>query len=59
MARTIKSDIFDKVTRLEVIGQERLLVLHGISVSVSVQDNGRTLKLFIKDGGENDSDTNN
>lgn len=38
--------IFEKVTRLEVIGITRELVKHGIVIKVSLQDDGRTLKIF-------------
>lgn len=55
--KVAEQNVFDGVTRLEVIGQTRLLVLHNVQVSVSIQDNGRTLKLFIKDRGENESDS--
>lgn len=40
------------ITRLEVIGEDgRMLVLTDISVSVSIQDGGRTMKLFTKAKG--------
>jgi hypothetical protein len=45
----------DKVTRFEVIdhttdgSQGRVLVQYGVDVQVSLQDGGRTLKVFLSD----------
>jgi hypothetical protein len=37
----------EKVTRLEVIAEDgRVLVLYGVKVDLSIQDDGRTLKVF-------------
>jgi len=38
--------LLEKVTRLEVIGITRELVKHNIALEVSIQDDGRTLKIF-------------
>lgn len=39
---------FSKVTRIEVIGNGREYVKYGVrDVRASVQDDGRTLKIFI------------
>lgn len=43
-----------KVTRFEVIdhsftGKGREFVRHGVTVEFSVQDNGKTLKVFLRD----------
>lgn len=38
--------LLEKVTRLEVIGLVRELVKHNIVIEVSLQDDGRTLKIF-------------
>ena len=43
-----------KVTRFEVIdhteaGEGRIIVKYGVTVELSYQDDGRTLKVFIKD----------
>ena len=38
----------DKVTRFEVIGPSgRIYTQHNCSINLSLQDNGRTLKVFI------------
>ena len=44
----------EKVTRFEVIdhtkdGQGRILVEKGIKVELSLQDDGKTLKVFLSD----------
>jgi len=44
----------DKVTRFEVIDHTsemlgRILVRYGVSVEVSIQDDGRTMKVFLTD----------
>jgi len=40
----------DKVTRFEVIDETgRVIVKYGVSVELSYQDNGQTLKVFLKD----------
>tara|TARA_R110000803_G_scaffold5240_1_gene17418 strand:- start:352 stop:546 length:195 start_codon:yes stop_codon:yes gene_type:complete len=40
----------EKVTRLEVITEEgRVLMYYGVSVDLLYQDNGRTLKIVLKD----------
>lgn len=36
------------ITRFEVIGDGRELVRHAVHVELSVQDEGRTLKVFLK-----------
>lgn len=46
--------ITDKVTRFEVIDHTseklgRILVRYGVSVEVSIQDDGRTMKVFLTD----------
>lgn len=54
----------DKVTRFEVINhtgwagekQGRVLVKHGVSIELSLQDEGRTLKVFVTDGKKEDED---
>lgn len=39
----------ENITRLEVIDETgRLLVLHDVNVDLSLQDDGRTLKAFVK-----------
>lgn len=45
----------DKVTRFEVIdftseGVGRVLVRYGVNVEVDIQDDGRTMKVFLRDG---------
>lgn len=42
-----------KVTRFEVIGNNvgRMIVLYGVEVELSLQDDGRTLKAFVKRAG--------
>lgn len=45
-----KQSNFDQVTRFEVIGENgRQLVEHGVSVTASLQDDDRTLKIFLKE----------
>ena len=45
-----KQSSFDQVTRFEVIGKNgRQLVEHGVSVTASLQDDDRTLKIFLED----------
>tara|TARA_Y100000389_G_scaffold204066_1_gene254806 strand:+ start:456 stop:608 length:153 start_codon:yes stop_codon:yes gene_type:complete len=40
----------DKVTRFEVIDKTgRVIVKHGVSVQLSYQDDGQTLKVFLND----------
>lgn len=40
----------DKVTRFEVIGPHgRMIVLYEVKIELSYQDDGRTLKVFVKD----------
>jgi hypothetical protein len=44
----------NKITRFEVIdhtttGNGRILVVYGVQVELLIQDNGRTLKLIVKD----------
>ena len=40
----------NKVTRFEVIDETgRVIVKHGVSVELSYQDDGKTLKVFLKD----------
>lgn len=46
--------ITDKITRFEVIDHTseklgRILVRYGVSVEVSIQDDGRTMKVFLTD----------
>lgn len=43
-----------KVTRLEVIGNNvgRMVTLHGVDVELALQDDGRTLKVFVKRTGQ-------
>lgn len=49
---TISDKDLAKVTRFEVIDEsERLVVRHDTRVSLSLQDEGRTLKAFISGGG--------
>jgi hypothetical protein len=44
-----------KITRVEVIGNGREYVQYGVSdVSVNIQDDGRTLKIFLKKENEYD-----
>ena len=39
-----------KVNRFEVVGENgRQLVEHGVSVTASLQDDDRTLKIFLKE----------
>jgi len=48
-----KQSNFDQVTRFEVIGKNgRQLVEHGVSVTASLQDDDRTLKIFLTDISE-------
>lgn len=44
----------EKVTRFEVIDhtselQGRILVKYGVKVEISIQDDGRTMKVFLTD----------
>ena len=44
----------DKITRFEVIDHTadmlgRMLVKYGVNVEVSIQDDGRTMKVFLTD----------
>ena len=48
---------YDKVTRFEVIDhtsskEGRIFVKYSVMVDVSIQDNGRTMKVFLKDKNE-------
>lgn len=46
-------DTEDTVTRFEVIDETgRILVRYGVRVALSYQDDGRTLKVFMEDRGE-------
>jgi len=43
----------DKVTRLEVIDNNgRAYVRYDVDVEYSIQDEGKTLKIFVKDNGK-------
>lgn len=43
-------DEYSKVTRFEVIDETgRVMVKYGVNLQTSLQDKGRTLKVFIKD----------
>lgn len=47
----MKDELYDvaDVTRLEVITDKgRLITMYGVTVELSVQDGGRTLKVFAK-----------
>ena len=45
----------DKITRFEVIGEGRELVKHQIRIRhIFLQDDGRTLKIFIENDQENE-----
>lgn len=47
-----RNEALENVTRFEVIDENgRAYVRHGVKVEQSLQDDGRTLKVFIK-GGE-------
>ena len=47
--KMVIKNMFEKVTRVEVIGDKRLLVLYDLhDVKLSIQDNYRTLKVFVK-----------
>ena len=48
----------EKITRFEVIDhtselQGRILVKYGVKVEISIQDNGRTMKVFLTDNTNN------
>jgi hypothetical protein len=44
----------ERVTRFEVIDETgRVLTRYGVYVTLSLQDNGRTLKAFVIPAGEN------
>ena len=48
----------DKITRFEVIDhtsefQGRILVKYGVRVEISIQDDGRTMKVFLTDNTDN------
>lgn len=48
----------DKVTRLEVINEQgRLLVKYDVHVELQLQDDERTLKVFIKDKKKKQDET--
>ena len=56
----------DKITRFEVIDHTadmlgRMLVKYGVNVEVSIQDDGRTMKVFLTDKikHSNDNTINN
>lgn len=52
---TVKHDIA-KVTRFEVITEEgRVYVRYGINVDLSLQDDGRTLKVFLNERLDGDT----
>lgn len=47
----------DKVTRFEVINESgRIIVQYGVHVTLSLQDDGRTLKVFLVDRSERFND---
>ena len=48
----------EKITRFEVIDhtsefQGRILVKYGVKVEISIQDDGRTMKVFLTDNTDN------
>jgi len=49
-------ELLEHVTRVEVIDEHGRSYVHYNSgtVEYSLQDNGRTLKIFISDGGQHD-----
>lgn len=56
---TVSTVNVDKVTRFEVIdhreaGLGRAFVALGVTVELTLQDNGRTLKAFVRDGESDD-----
>ncbi|WP_346907973.1 hypothetical protein [uncultured Roseibium sp.] len=54
----IDIDGLENVTRLEVIGEYRELVRYGISIRfMLLQDEGRTLKIFIEQSNSGTDDT--
>lgn len=45
-----QKDVFDKVTRIEVITDEgRKYVQWDCSLQLSIQDDGKTLKVFVEE----------
>lgn len=54
----------EKVTRFEVIDhtselQGRILVKYGVKVEISIQDDGRTMKVFLTDKINNEKTISN
>ena len=52
----------EKITRLEVIDhtsefQDRILVKYGVKVEISIQDDGRTMKVLLTDKINNNEKT--
>lgn len=52
----------EKITRFEVIDhtsefQGRILVKYGVRVEISIQDDGRTMKVFLTDKINNNEKT--
>ena len=52
----------EKITRFEVIDhtsefQDRILVKYGVKVEISIQDDGRTMKVFLTDKINNNEKT--
>lgn len=48
----------EKITRFEVIDhtselQGRILVKYGVKVEISIQDDGKTMKIFLTDNTDN------
>lgn len=54
----------EKITRFEVIDhtsefQGRILVKYGVKVEISIQDDGRTMKVFLTDKINNEKTISN
>jgi len=54
----------DKITRFEVIDhtselQGRILVKYGVNVDIPIQDDGRTMKVFLTDKINNEKTISN
>ena len=54
----------DKITRFEVIDHTadmlgRMLVKYGVNVDISIQDDGRTMKVFLTDKINNEKTISN
>ena len=52
----------EEITRFEVIDhtselQGRILVKYGVKVEISIQDDGRTMKVFLTDKTDNNEKT--